>query len=507
MTLTPEGKRWGLYLSAALLAAGCTPKTPDALSCGDNTTRDGARCVGISQVTCAAGTSLKDGACVPDATTLITCGAHQHLDVGQCVIDATACDTGTTLMNGRCVVIAPTQPVTRWLPNVKVCPEGVKCYDGTIAVDGKGGVFVAYAFSDTTELKVGVSVSKDDGLTFSEKKTFSVDSRYAIGPTVAADALGNVFVAYNQYEPDQSGQTNGTGNLYVVRSSDSGETWSTPSELTAPGDTLDYTPLLSFSGTTLTAVWVRYSNSDVRPLLARSTDLGVTWSPIIDIPGDPGMYGRFTFSQGAATTAAGNLLLGYQSVSYDPGTGGYSSKAGVLDIALDTTANTATSSQYDVKKLNYGDNQLDSYTAVAVNAAGQHCLTLVDAPSRDYGIYGLFGAEAFTDTSKAHYLDVGPGQQINPSVSVDTAGNCHLAWLDNRSGEWALWSATVAPDGTLQNTERISDHTFIEDATHYFNSRTSLSLTPTARYAIWYDSRDDGPGVYFSRGPIAGTTH
>jgi hypothetical protein len=201
--------------------------------------------------------------------------------------------------------------------------------------------------------------------------------------------------------------------------------------------------------------------------------------------------------------ADGTLLIPYQSIGYDFATGGYKSSAGVITAAIDADQ-TLTASQVDVRKLIYTrDTRLDAEVALAVNASGQRCLAMVDAPSRDYSIFVATSTQAFTPDTKPRLLSDAPGAaQLGPSVAVDASGQCHLVWLDNRSGEWALYSTILRPDGTPVLQEKVSDATFFEDGTRRITTLTDLALTGANRYALWNDTRDGVPSVYFSRGPL-----
>ncbi|MBK7864226.1 MAG: exo-alpha-sialidase [Archangiaceae bacterium] len=494
-----NARLWGIAL---ICAAGCRQQPVDPLSCGDGTTRDGARCIAIPQlqVTCAEGTHLQDGACLPGITA---CDTGTHLEAGRCVVDATACAPGTELKDGRCIVTVHTDPPTRWKQNVRVCPVLSRCYDGVFTVAAPGNIVVAYSKELTRSLAVGIAVSTDDGATFIEQKQLEVASHYAVAPGIVADGAGNVLVSFTEYVADQSGQGNGTGNLWVVSSTDKGATWSAPVEATAPGEALDYQATLARSGSTYFMLWQRYDATGAIAQLSQSTDQGATWSAPREVPADPGAYGQFVFGHPAVPLADGHLLLPYQSIAYDLTNGGYLSHAGFLNI--DPSPSPIATVAQDFKTLAYSSGQkLDAETALAADPANQHsCAVFLDAPSRDYTLYGVVASGGpFAPDQKPHAIDLSASTQLGPSVALGADGECHLVWLDNRRGGWELWSGVLRPDGTLADREVVSDQAFYEDGKLTITTLTGLQVVGATRYAIWNDTREGQPSVFFSRGPL-----
>lgn len=490
-----------LGAAGVLSWVACAPQ----VTCGDGTTKDGLRCVAAVPVpvVCASGTHLDGQQCVRDEGP---CAAGTHLELGQCIIDATACGAGTELKNGQCVVpAAPEPPPSRWGANVRVNPAAENAYNGSLEVAAGGHVYVAYNAYSSQDVSVVITVSTDDGLTFVEKKRLTVASNYATYPSIAADAAGHVAVAYLEYEPDPGGTTNGSGPVWVVSSSDFGQTWSAPVAVTTPGaSSLNYKPKLSFDGQTLWATWVRYDASDSETLVARSDTFGASFGAPVTLPGSgAGAYGVYRFAQGVVGYGQA-LWLPYQTVGYDQLTGGYVSAAGLMKATLDQTGTMATVSELNLKKVQYdASRQTETGTAFSVNAAGQRCLTFIDFVARDANIFAATSATDFTAQTKPQLLKLGPGQHGGASSAVDATGVCHLTWLDNRSGEWAVWSGELSIDGTLSATERVSDASFTETDKLVVDA-TQLKLTATHRYALWQDTRDADQGFYFAKAPLTG---
>src|SRR5690606_16565740 len=87
-------------LGTVEIDGACLP-TSDV--CGPNSTydEDTGQCVG--NTTCAAGTSLENGECVPDGSVVCATGTQYDEATGTCVADVSGCAAGTVLIEDECV--------------------------------------------------------------------------------------------------------------------------------------------------------------------------------------------------------------------------------------------------------------------------------------------------------------------------------------------------------------------------------------------------------------------
>jgi Neuraminidase (sialidase) len=165
--------------------------------------------------------------------------------------------------------------------------------DKDILAARDGNVYLLYH----TQQKIFVSVSHDRGETWSRQNPLKSTTNsewgvsYASGGAVAPD--GTVYFALNGVR--RPGQAKGTINLYVIKSSDGGETWTT-----SPVDVSQAAPDCGCEGY---AYWSAQMALDVdaagtvyvlwnanstkggpqRMFFARSSDGARTWSPKADV--------------------------------------------------------------------------------------------------------------------------------------------------------------------------------------------------------------------------------
>ncbi|MEW5739515.1 MAG: sialidase family protein [Myxococcota bacterium] len=500
-----------LGVSSLMLAAACgPPKSDPPITCGEGTRLEGTRCVStLVPIHCAPGTRLEADSCVSTVVPVV-CATGTHLEAGTCVVDAVACAEGTHLEAGRCVVDPPPVHHTSWGANVRVCPEGVACFEPQLAVGADGTLYVAYTVNlGSSQSAVALAVSTDDGATFTERRRFTGSEGYAYTPTLVVTPGGAVLLAWNDYQVGSGGQGDyGTGDIMLSTSTDQGLTWSQARAISGPtGTALHYRPWLSVDAQGVDVVWQRYENQVSSVLFARSTDQGVNFTVPALLPDDAGPYDYVDLRGPSARLDSGELLAPYQRVGYDLMNGGYQSQIGVHSYQQDAQGTVTSMGGVDLKRLYYTrEVPVDPQPSLAALGSGRRCLAFVDAPSRDSDVFVLAANEAFTSNMRPHALPGGTGTtQLAPRAQLDAAGRCHVTWLDNRTGQWEVWSALIGTDGVAAEPERVSDARFPEDSVNKrLSDVTGLALTATHRFAAWTDTRDGIQSVYLSSGPLEG---
>lgn len=183
-----------------------------------------------------------------------------------------------------------------------------------------------------TQQKILVSVSHDRGKTWSVQNPLgTTNSEFGVslasGGAVAPD--GTVYFALNGV--NRPGQAKGTINLYVVKSTDRGQTWTTSrvDVSQAPADCgcggWDYWGAqLALAVDANNAVYVLWGANAVkgapyRLYFARSTDGGATWSPRVDVSLAP--RGANNVFPAIAARGAGDVRIAWQDDrnGFDPG--------------------------------------------------------------------------------------------------------------------------------------------------------------------------------------------
>lgn len=457
-------------LVVVLTALGCRP----AELCGAGTTDQHGTCV--ATVRCADGTHEEASACVADPVALTTCGAGTHLDGTACVLDGPA-----------------VEPPSPWAEPLPVCAAGVSC-DSPLMVQTPLGPVVVVAESGDASLSVAVYRLERGAFTLAHR--FEGAASVAMTPTLATRG-STLYLAYTDYEPS-SGQDYGPGDLMLSTSADFGITWSSPARINAaPATTLLYAPRLTVSAAGLDLLYVDTDGRTTADnMYAHSSDDGVTFSAPVKLPSGSAYD---TLSLGAAGVRVGEALeIPVARSGYDQVNGGQLSTVEVLTLKPNPTMDAQTAK---VKRVFASrDFPLDPVPVLDVSEAGVRCMAYVDAPSRDFSIFVVRSEGALDGSQRPRLLPGGPGSvQTAPAVVATPTGDCELAWLDNRSGAWELYEATLNADGTWRAPRKVSPMGFTEDGiTRTLSAKLSMTRTDTGRQLAWTDFRDGVPGVSYS---------
>ncbi len=479
---------WGMAFSG-----GCQ-RTPvlDATTCAPGTHADGTRCV--ADVACGAGTRGENGLCLPEAAAL-ACGTDTEARAGLCVA-LLSCGGGTHRDGRACVVDPPAAPTTTWGANVRVSPRDLQTLQPSLAADGQGAVYVGYLAVEGNTYTAHLLKSGDDGVTFTPLWTKRSPRGYLSGISVAATAQGEVYVVLTDSQPVS--QDEAPTQVQLHRSTDRGATWQPPVTLNADvADAYAGNPwvMVDAAGRVVVHYLQELGPYDYRTRYHVSSDRGVTFSAGATFD-QASAYEYASADAPAVSLADGTLLFPLQL---------YTQTGSSVELARVASAGAPV--RLPVRSVFYTRSlELNAYPRLA-RAGDRLCLGFIDAPQRDQSVYVASSAVGAMDFSAVARLDTGAGStQSMLAVAGDADGRCHAAWLDNRSGRWEVWTATVRADGSRSPNERASDAAFDEDGGEdkVLYGATALAVAGARRYLAWEDTRDGKTAIYLATSPLAG---
>jgi hypothetical protein len=171
-----------------------------------------------------------------------------------------------------------------WSANVQVneSSAGGK-YDPSLALPPDHSLCVVWSDfrNGVSDSDIYSARSTDGGYTWSVPNTRVDDG--SIGtqscPRICTDQMGNLYVGYNSRPDDEDDY-----HLYLVRSTDYGETWSAPAFQIDDGYPADHWQIsLKVSPAGLYAAWRVYGGGLDNIFFAKSTDWGETWSGPVQV--------------------------------------------------------------------------------------------------------------------------------------------------------------------------------------------------------------------------------
>lgn len=338
-----------------------------------------------------------------------------------------------------------------------------------VAADGAGNWLATWYSTDSlggtidSDADVLVARSADDGKTWSAPvaidSSAANDWKHDVGPVVATDGLGNWVIASSSDDesslPDEPwGDIE--NDILVARSGDGGSTWSPFSPLgsNAAGDT--GTDQFATIATDAAGVWITVwtSNdplgdtigSDVDLLVARSTDLGATWSDPTALNSSATGNIGLNFEPDLAADEEGNWLAVWQSGDSLGGTIGTESDI-LLARSMDAGATWTAAAALNANAAS--DSGADSKPRIAIDGAG----TWIAVWESEDTLDGTIGSDP--DILLARSLDTGATWTapvaLHANAGFDTGTDSNPAIATDAAGTWiAVWESDDPLGGTIE---------------------------------------------------------
>jgi len=406
-----------------------------------------------------------------------------------------------------------------WSTDVKVNDDTdfADQYAPSLAVDGSGNVYVAWSDDRNWNYNIYFAKSSDGGVTWSTDVKVNDDTDFVepdhladqYSPSLAVDGSGNLYVAWADWR-------NGDDDIYFAKSTDSGATWSTDIKVNDDtGSTEQHDPSLAVDGSgNVYVAWEDgYYNSaggfrgDI--YFAKSTDGGATWSANVQVNDDIGLGEQYGYNPSMTADGSGNVYVAWEDGYYDSSDDHFYAD---IYFAKSTDGGTIWSANTQV---NNDAGFADQYApSLAVDSSGNIYAAWKDERNKYSDIYFAKSTDGGATWSTDVTVDNDTGLASEPSLAVNGSGNLYVAW-DDRSWNYDIYFAK-STDGGATWSEDVKAN---DDAGPGFEGHPSLAVDGGGNlYAVWedgaYGSSDyysnafyvDEGDIYFAKSTDSGAT-
>jgi hypothetical protein len=177
------------------------------------------------------------------------------------------------------------------------------------------------------------------------------------------------------------------------------------------------------------------------------------------------------------TVQVGETVILDGSASYDPD--------GLISIGTNGQVNDDSGSQWQTPP------------SIGIDSSGNVYAVWEDYRTGGYDIYASYLAHngsAFTTNVKIND-DINPNKQSRPELAVEDDGTVHVVWEDERSGDWDIYYAH-STDGGLTYTANLLLTTI--NKTDWQNNPTIDVDSSGIVHVAWEDNRDGNWSVYYA---------
>jgi len=339
----------------------------------------------------------------------------------------------------------------------------------SVEVDGSGHLHVVWNDDTPGNEEIYYKRSTDGGATWSPAKRLSWNTGSSELPAIAAGLSGNLHVVWQESTP-------GNGEIYHIKSTDGGDTWSAGQRITwNSGASID--PVMAAAADGLLHLgWADSTYYNMEIYYKQSSDSGVTWMEKKKLTGNSGRSWRpFVVAASAADlhliweddTPEANVPEIYYTKSTDGGSSWascrrltYTSGSSLYpDLTVDPSGNLhlvwedSTSASYEIfykkssdagatwtsgKRLTWTPD-MSRISDIVADPSGQLHVVWRDRTPGNYEVYYKKSTNGGTAWSTNRRLTWNSGESYNPVIAVDPTGSVHVIWFDDTPGNFELY--------------------------------------------------------------------
>ncbi len=300
------------------------------------------------------------------------------------------------------------------------------------------------------------------------------ESKY---PAIAVDSYNNIHVVLFDDTP-------GNNEIYYMRSTNGGVTWSLPTRLTWTSSYSESPAIAIDCYNDIHVVWVEGTPGNAEIYYQQSPDGGATWSKIQ----------RLTWTSGAsdcpAITIDSSNKIHVVWHDYTPGAPEiYYKKSPDGGTTWSATKNVSLTSGH-------------SYTpAIAPDSGNAIHIVWHDFTNGPAEIYYKKSPDGGTTWGASKRLTWTLGDSASPAIALDSGNNIYVVWKDETSGKSEIYFRKSASGGaTWGVAQRLTWNSG-------WSEKPELAIdSGNAIHIVWYDDTPGNAEIFYKRSTNGGTT-
>jgi len=346
----------------------------------------------------------------------------------------------------------------------------------------------------------GSTVHMDEGMTWSNDRQLDTGVLHLTDPIIADGT--DVWIVYLKDIQNRTDWccSRDLGNIYLLHSGDSGQTWDAPKQLTTNAQA--YRLSITYASGRLHLVWMDFRSSAWDTYYLRSPDRGASWDAEKRIAISAGTFG----SERPQIAARGDGV--HVTIWDDRGTNPTCMAGPTFTFA--TCPDTFYIGSLD-GGATWGAEVPVSYSGAAIAGRNDVAVAGTSSVVINFNRSAENTADANPHMFTVHSPDDGatwdsaiqltnqPGQADHGSI-IGAGSNVHLAWHDSRDGALAIYYTLSTTEGTSWiPEERVSTAMGTDSSTPLD------AVTPNYVHVMWLDHRSGTYQIYYRRRPVTAT--
>jgi hypothetical protein len=338
-------------------------------------------------------------------------------------------------------------------------------------VDSGGIIHVVWRDSSPGNSELYFKKSTNGGTTWvgSQRLTWSGDT--STSPAITLDSSDTIHVTWRDDSP-------GKGEIYYMKSTNGGTTWSAAKRLTWTSEYSNYPSIAVESSNNLHIVWADYTPGNWEIFHKKSTDGGVSWSGSTRLSWNP--------TESTGPDIAIDTSNHIHVVWYDRITGNYE--------ILYRRSTDGGASWSGTNRLTWNSGNSVS-PAIAVDMGDNIHMVWHDRSPGNYEIYYRRSMDGGASWSATKRLTWNPESSFSAEIDVDSNNKLHVVWYDGTPGNMEIYYKRSTNGGTLwDGSKRLT-----------WNSEGSYSPavavdSGNAIHIVWNDLSPGNNEIYYKKG-------